>query len=240
MNKAFLNWSSGKDALMALLEVEEKNDLSVETLLTTYNSDSDRVSMHGLSLELLEKQTEALGLPLKKIALSGTTPMQEYNEIMQKATSELKEQGFTHSIFGDIFLEDLKAYREEEAQKAGMEVVFPLWQKNTKNLIKNFIELGYKAVVVCIDAQKLNSSFCGREIDFDFLNDLPQNVDPCGENGEFHTFVYDGPRFSNPVQFKKGEQVLRDFSPSTSEGDSCFTDEKDWSQKFYYQELIWF
>lgn len=238
MNKAFLNWSSGKDATMALVESETNSDLSIEKLVTTYNSDFNRVSMHGLDVALLEQQAEALGLPLMKVALSGTTPMDEYNRIIARAHDALKNAGFTHSVFGDIFLEDLKNYREEQTEKAGLKCRFPLWKRNTQDLIDRFISQGYKALAVCIDAQKLDKSFCGREIDRDFIKDLPAGVDPCGENGEFHTFVYDGPRFSKPVSFDKKEIVMRDYSPENDDDDHCFKDDiQDWSYKFYYREL---
>lgn len=237
MKKAYLNWSSGKDACLALYKLQRENTYAVEKLVSTTNSATDRVSMHGLRNELLLQQAKEIGLPLQLITLNGNLGMQEYNAVMENAVEKLKNEGFAYSVFGDIFLEDLKAYREEQLAKAGLTAVFPLWKKDTRQLLLEFISAGFKAVVVCVNASKLDKSFCGRLLDENFLNDLPENVDPCGENGEFHTFVFDGPIFKNPVSFKKGEIVEKDYQPAKDD-DNCFSEDKSWDTRFYYCDLI--
>jgi len=236
MTKAYLNWSSGKDAMLALHQLQQSQEISIQKLVTTVNADFNRVSMHGLPLELLEKQAESLQLPLHQIPLSGQVSMQTYNKAMQEHIELLKAEGVTHAVFGDIFLEDLKTYREEQLQKVEIQAVFPLWKKDTKSLLKEFIDLGYKAIVVCTNANYLDESFCGRMIDHDFVKDLPPNVDACGENGEFHTFVFDGPLFSFPVEFELGEKVLRDYAPSDE--DDCYQEPQSWDHKFWYVDLL--
>lgn len=234
--KSYLNWSSGKDAMLALHYVLESGNFSVEKLITTVNTTYGRVSMHGIRWEILQKQAQALGVPLHVIELNEQVSLPEYNRVMEKQIQVLKNEGFTHTVFGDIFLEDLKKYREEQLVRVGITPVFPLWKKDTKILLRQFIDLGYRAVVVCTNAKKLDKSFCGKIIDTDFIKDLPADVDPCGENGEFHTFVFDGPLFANPVDFQLGKKVLSDFTPS--EDDDCFTEEQPWDYKFWYQDLM--
>ncbi|WP_079734303.1 Dph6-related ATP pyrophosphatase [Salegentibacter salegens] len=239
MKKAYINWSSGKDAALALYKVQQDSEYSVEKLVTTVNTEFNRISMHGVRIELLQKQAEHLDLPLHQIKLHGEISMEEYNEVMEIETKSLLNQGFTHSIFGDIFLEDLKTYRENQLQEVGLKAVFPLWNQNTTELLEEFIESGFKAIVVCVNTDKLDKSFCGRLIDQSFLNDLSENVDPCGENGEFHTFVFDGPIFKKPIDFKIGEMVEKSYKPEELD-DNCFTDDqKSWDTSFVYCDLLW-
>lgn len=213
--KRFFNWSSGKDAAMALFELQQ-NEQTVDLLLTTTNAKYQRVSMHGLRIALLKAQATAIGIPLQLVELEENPSMESYNEAMANKLSELKNSGFTTSCFGDIFLEDLRTYREGQLKNLGITTLFPIWKKDTRTLLHRFIDLGFKAIVVCIDEQVLDKSFCGREIDRSFLADLPPHVDPCGENGEFHTFCYDGPIFSEPVSFVKRKLTRRTYpSPST-------------------------
>ncbi len=233
--KAFLNWSSGKDAMWCLHQLQEDN-LAIQKLVTTINTRTNRVSMHGLRRNLLEQQVKVLNLPLYLIELDGEISMEAYNKIMQKHLLVLQENGFTHSVYGDILLEDLREYREAELSDFPIKPVFPLWKKDTKKLILDFIDAGYKAVVVTVNAKYLDKSFCGRTIDKQFLQDLPPDVDWCGENGEFHTFVYDGPLFSNSVKFKKGEVVLKDYSPSKKT--DCFKETENWDHKFWFIDLL--
>lgn len=235
--KAYLNWSSGKDAMLALHHINKAGDHSIDKLVTTLNAEHNRISMHGVRRNLLQQQADSLGLPLQIIRLSGKLSLSRYNETMERELGKLKEEGFSNSVFGDILLEDLKAYREKQLDKVGTKAIFPLWQKNTKALIEEFLNLGYKAIVVCVNAKMLDKSFCGREIDSQFLRDLPEDVDPCGENGEFHTFVFDGPLFTKPVEFEIGETVMRDYSPSND--DDCFSDDQqDWDTKFWFTDLL--
>ncbi len=148
--------------------------------------------------------------------------MEEYEEIMSKKISDLKEHGYTHTAFGDIFLEDLRSYREHHFNKLGIVAKFPLWKKNTRTLIKDFLAIGFKAVVVAAKAEYFDETFVGKEIDHNFLNELPQGVDPCGENGEFHTFCFDGPLFSSPVSFEVGKKVFREYdAPNHSNDAGC-------------------
>jgi len=239
MNKAYLNWSSGKDSALSLYYAGKQDDLRVEKLLTTINKDVDRVTMHGVRKELLLKQAEKLGLPIEISELSAETSMEDYNRKMKAATDSLISEGFTHSVFGDIFLEDLKNYREEQLDSVGLKAVIPLWKKDTKELITEFIDLGFEAIVVCTNSKYLDDSFCGRTIDHQFVKDLPGNVDPCGENGEFHTFVFDGPVFKSPVKFKIGEKVNRSYKPAKDNDDNCFQDdEESWDTEFCFCDLL--
>lgn len=239
MKKAYLNWSSGKDAAMSLFKVRQEGKYSVEKLVTTVNTEFNRISMHGVRIELLQKQAKCLGLPLHLIELNGEVSMQKYNEVMTIETKKLLEEGFTYSVFGDIFLEDLKRYREKQLEEIGVQAVFPLWKQNTKEILMDFIETGFKAIVVCVNTDKLDKSFCGRIIDNNFLKDLPEDVDPCAENGEFHTFVFDGPIFKEPIHFKIGEMVEKSYKPAAESDDNCFSeDQKPWDTSFMYCDLL--
>lgn len=239
MQKAYFNWSSGKDSALALYRILAEREFEVTKLVTTINTDVDRVSMHGLRETLLDRQAEALGFPLEKILLHGAISMTEYSEVLGAAAQKAVDEGSTHSIFGDIFLEDLKAYRDEQLAKVGLKGVYPLWKKDTKQLITEFIELGFKAITVCVNGKHLDKSFAGRIIDHQFIADLPPAVDPCGENGEFHTFVFDGPIFSKPILFEVGEIVKRSYKPKGDQEDNCFSDdEKPWDTEFYFCDLI--
>lgn len=239
MKKAFLNWSSGKDAAFALFLLQKEKEFRVKKLVTTVNSENDRISMHGIRKELLERQSHSLEIPLQIISLHGNVSMEVYNNTMETAVLKLKEEGFTHSVFGDIFLEDLKEYRENELKKVGIEAVFPLWKRDTDELIRNFISAGFKAICVCINSKLLDVSFCGRIIDEKFIADLPEGVDPCGENGEFHTFVFDGPIFSKPVDFAVGEKVQKFYTSNQNDENDCFTEKKrTWDTSFWYCDLI--
>ena len=239
MEKVYINWSSGKDAAFALYKIQNEQKFKVEKLVTTINSEVGRVSMHGLRKELLIKQAESLQIPLQIIELNGNVSMQTYNAIMKAEVSKLIAEGFTQCVFGDIFLEDLKEYREKQLAKVGLKAVFPLWGKNTGELMDEFIAEGFKAITVCVNAKLLDKSFCGRIIDQQFIADLPKNVDPCGENGEFHSFVFDGPNFKTPINFEIGELVEKYFSPNQDEKDDCFIDKiKSWDTRFWYCDLI--
>jgi uncharacterized protein (TIGR00290 family) len=194
--------------------------------------------MHGVREELLMLQAQAIGLPLQKIILPEEPSMQEYEDIMQQAVQQLHEVRFTHAVFGDIFLDDLRRYREEQLSQAGIECVFPLWKMDTTSLIKEFLSLGFQAIVVCVNEKFLEKSFCGRIIDENFLNDLPKGVDACGENGEFHTFVFNGPIFQQPVKFKKGEIVYKKYKTPAKQNDNCFQAAVADSYGFHFCDLL--
>ena len=236
--KSFFNWSGGKDSSLALYHILKDKNYSVEKLITNVNNQHRRISMHGVREKLLELQAEAIGIPLQKIILPDQPSMADYEAHMMKTMKQLQAEKFTHSVFGDIFLEDLKIYREIQLAKVAMSGVFPLWKRDTTELIHEFIDLGFKTIVVCINEKYLDKSFCGRIIDKDFIKDLPQNVDVCGENGEFHTFVFDGPIFKNPVSYKKGEIVYKKYDAPKSAADVCFTKKDATQYGFYFCDLL--
>jgi uncharacterized protein (TIGR00290 family) len=217
--KAIFNWSSGKDSALALYTILKEDQFEVTSLLTSINQEVQRISMHGVHVSLLEKQAESLRFPLIKMEIPAEPSMQDYTEIMTRTMNKIQSQGITHSVFGDIFLEDLRQYREEQLQSIGMKAIFPLWKRNTADLMHEFLDLGFKTIVTCVNETYLDKSFAGRIIDKDFIKDLPENVDPCGENGEFHTFTFDGPIFKNPVQFEMGELVKKTYPKPKSDGD---------------------
>lgn len=219
-HKTFFNWSTGKDSALALYHLLQHKNYTVDTLITTVNSHYNRVSMHGLRNELMHAQIEAIGLPLKVIELPEQPDMNTYNTIMSKTLNDLKAQGFTHSAFGDIFLEDLKAYRETQLASINLQGVFPIWKRDTKTLLKEFLDLGFKTIIVAASAKYFDEDFVGTLIDHDFIDNLPEGVDPCGENGEFHTFCFDGPIFKHPVNFKLGEKTYKSYKNPDTEADA--------------------
>jgi uncharacterized protein (TIGR00290 family) len=205
-----MSWSGGKDSCIALYDIQRTEKYRVAALLTTLTRDYNRISMHGVRRVLLQKQANSLGLPLHEVFISKGSSNEEYEKKMSKAFSVYREQGIDSIVFGDLFLEDIRAYRENFLARHKMRGLFPVWKRDTSCFIKEFIELGFKAVVTCVDSKVLDQSFSGRLIDEAFLSSLPVDVDPCGENGEFHSFVFDGPIFSEAVKFSIGETVLRD------------------------------
>jgi uncharacterized protein (TIGR00290 family) len=237
--KSFISWSSGKDAaytLHHLIKQGKKPDL----LLTTVNQEYKRVSMHGLRIELLQKQAEALKVPLHQIPLSKDVDMKTYNRIMSQHLIELKNKGFDTAFFGDIFLEDLKRYRIEQMQKVDFITQFPIWGKNTKILSQKIIDSGIKAIVISVSASKLNKDFVGQIYNEDFLKELPNNVDPCGENGEFHTFVYDSPDFLHPIDFVIGKKTYKTYKPCSENDQNNFNNQrsqKNLDTSFWYIDL---
>jgi uncharacterized protein (TIGR00290 family) len=208
--KILFSWSSGKDSTLALHSLINNKNFNIIALLTTVTADYDRISMHGVRQELLEKQVESVGLPLEKVVISKNSSNEEYEEKIKAVLMRYKNEGVTSVAFGDIFLEDLKKHREENLARIGMKGIFPLWKQSSYVLAKQFIELKFKAIVTCVDGKQLDGKFCGRMFDGPFLKDLPKNVDCCGENGEFHSFVYAGPIFKKKILFQKGELVKRD------------------------------
>jgi uncharacterized protein (TIGR00290 family) len=214
--KALLSWSGGKDSSLCLYELVQNekynSNIQVNALLTTLTSDYDRISMHGVRRELLLAQSKSLGLPIEEVWI----PSKASNEIYQKQMinsinkwSEKNENAST-IIFGDLFVEDIRAYREEFLGGIGFECVFPIWGRDTHELGEFFIDSGFKAIICAVDPKKLDARFCGKEYDKKFLSEIPETVDPCGENGEFHTFVYDGPIFRKKIDVKVGEIVNRE------------------------------
>ncbi|HUT65554.1 MAG TPA: diphthine--ammonia ligase [Spirochaetota bacterium] len=208
--KVLFTWSGGKDSALALYELQKTNRYDVRALLTTVTEDYGRVSMHGVRETLLELQAQSLGIPLEKVYITKKGSSEEYEACMRRMFVSFKRREVLTVAYGDILLEDLRMHREKKLEELSMKALFPLWAADTSTLGRGFIDLGFRAVVVCVDSEKLDGSFCGREYDEGFLRDLPRTVDPCGENGEFHTFVYDGPNFGKKVTIDTGEVVLRD------------------------------
>jgi uncharacterized protein (TIGR00290 family) len=196
--------------------------------------------MHGVQEVLMEQQAAAIGLPLQKLVLPDQPSMSDYEGYMMQTLQGLQEEEFSHALFGDIFLEDLKVYRETQLARVGFKAVFPLWKRDTTELLHEFIDLGFKTILVCIKAELLDQSFAGRVIDKDFIKDLPKDVDPCGENGEFHTFVFDGPIFQQPVLFDKGEVVFREYKAPKDSNDNCFSKQpqRPSSMGFWFCDLL--
>lgn len=208
--KVVFTWSGGKDSTMALYELLKTDSYDVVSLMTTVAQGYDRISMHGVRIGLLEQQAVSIGIPVDKIYISQASSNEEYESKMKDRLAHYRQQGINTVIFGDIFLEDLRKYREENLAKAGMKALFPLWKRNTAELAGAFIGLGFKSVITCVDTKVLDKKFSGRDYDRQFLSDLPSGIDPCGENGEFHSFAYGGPLFQKEIPFSRGECVLRD------------------------------
>ncbi|HKW75269.1 MAG TPA: hypothetical protein VJN64_07065 [Terriglobales bacterium] len=208
--KLLLSWSSGKDSAWALHLLRQNTGYEIVGLLTTLNSAFDRVAMHSTRRAILEAQAEVAGLPLISVPLPWPCSNLEYEEIMRELCARAIAEGIQAVAFGDLFLEDIRAYRERQLQGTGLEPVFPLWQIPTHKLAREMIRTGLKAKLVCVDPKKLAPEFAGREFDEQLLADLPAEVDPCGENGEFHTCVYAGPMFANEIPVVTGERVERD------------------------------
>ena len=208
--KVIVGWSGGKDAAQALYELKLREDLQIAALLTTVTEGYDRISMHGVRRSLLSEQAKASGYALEEILIPQSCTNEIYEQRMQASLEKFQMQGISSAVFGDLFLQSVRDYREERMGRIGMRCIFPLWGKPTPALARRFIELGFRAIAVCVDTEALSREFAGREYDEDFIRDLPPGVDPCGENGEFHTFVYDGPIFSKPVRVERGEIVLRE------------------------------
>ena len=208
--KAFISWSSGKDSAFALHEMRKRADIEVIGALTTVNATHDRVAMHGVRRELLAAQAKAMALPMLEVPLPYPCPNEVYESRMETAVAEMRNQEATQVIFGDLFLEDIRDYREKQMTGTGMGCLFPLWNRDTAQLAQDMIDEGVKAHVVCVDPKRLDRSFAGRSFDRAFLSDLPEEVDPCGENGEFHTIVTAGPMYQCELQVAPGEVVERD------------------------------
>jgi uncharacterized protein (TIGR00290 family) len=205
-----VSWSGGKDSCMALQAMLEQPAYRVEALLTTITRDFDRISMHGVRVNLLRQQADSLGIRLQEISISKAASNAEYEAATGGVWETYRARGTNTVVFGDLFLQDIRAYRDRLLAKHAMTGLYPIWGTDTGGLIRRFIAAGFKTVVVCVDPKQLDPSFAGRVIDEQFVADLPANVDPCGENGEFHTFVFDGPIFRYPIRFELGEVVCRD------------------------------
>ena len=219
MEKVILAWSGGKDSALALYELQKSGNYEILALLTTVTEDYDRISMHGVRQLLLERQAESLGFPLEKVLISKNSSNEEYETKMRDVLARYVATGVSSVASGDIFLEGVRKYREDNLSKIGMKGTFPIWGRDVTELAHTFIALGFKAVITCVDSNSLDKTFAGRLFDEQFLSELPADVDLCGENGEFHSFVCDGPIFRESILYTIGDVVLRD-------------------KRFYYCDLI--
>jgi uncharacterized protein (TIGR00290 family) len=210
LEKVAFSWSGGKDCALAFHEIQGKGKYEITTLMTNVTEEFDRVSSHGTRRRLIEEQAKALGVPLDVVRISKDISQEDYESGMKVVLSKYRALGVSSMVFGDIFLEDIRKNRENILSEVGMKGIFPNWRKNTRELANVFTDQGFKAVVIAVDSKALGRGFVGREFDRQFLSDLPTSVDPCGENGEFHTFAYDGPIFRERVEHERGEVVLRE------------------------------
>lgn len=214
--KVAMSWSGGKDSCVALHELRSSGEIEVVALLTSVTREFERISMHGVPRSLLRLQADALGLRLVEAFIPPQCTNDDYEAAMAEAFVELRQEGVEAVAYGDLFLEDIRAYRDALAARNSMSAIYPVWGQNTSDFLRNFIAGGFKAVTCCVDLNILSEDFAGRLLDERFVEDLPQGVDPCGENGEFHTFVFDGPGFARPVPISTGARVVR--------GRFCFCD----------------
>jgi len=205
-----LSWSGGKDSSLALWQIVRNRKYDVQAILTTVTEGFNRISMHGVRRSLLHAQASSLGIQLEEVRIPKRASNAIYEERMKEVLTKYKERGVKQVAFGDIFLRDIRAYREERLAGIGMGGVFPLWGRDTRGLANEFIRAGFRAVICCVDPRKLSGEFCGKDFDAAFLQSIPTTVDPCGENGEFHTFVFAGPIFRRAIPVTKGQIVLRD------------------------------
>jgi uncharacterized protein (TIGR00290 family) len=234
--QCIFNWSGGKDSALALYYCLQNPELEIKYLVTTVNDAVDRISMHGVRTELLIKQAESIGIPLYQIRLPEMPGMEVYDSVMRKHLEYFRNEGITHSIFGDIFLEDLKKYRDERLAEIDMKGIYPLWKRDSHELINEFMELGFGTVIVC--TQERLERIAGREISPELILSLPDDVDVCGENGEFHTFAFKGPIFSKEIKYKTGEKVFKEYKAPENINDSCVTDTTKKLSGFWYCDLL--
>jgi uncharacterized protein (TIGR00290 family) len=234
--RSIFNWSGGKDSALALYHCLQNPDIDIKYLVTTINDAADRISMHGVRVELLIRQAESIGIPLYQIRLPEMPDMETYDNAMRRHLAHFKSEGITHSIFGDIFLEDLKQYRDERLAEVGMTGIYPLWKRDTSDLINEFLALGFGTMIAC--TQSHLEDIVGKEITPGLIRSLPVDVDACGENGEFHTFAFKGPIFKKEIRYKLGEKVFKEYpSPESVNNDADPTLLKKVSG-FWYCDLI--
>ncbi len=236
MKKCIFNWSGGKDSALALYYCLQNPDLEIKYLVTTINDAADRISMHGVRTELLVKQAESIGIPLYQVRLPEMPGMAEYDTVMRKTLKHFKAEGITHAIFGDIFLEDLKNYRDARLAEVGLSGIYPLWKRNTGDLITEFLALGFGTVISC--AEQRLERIAGKEITQELILSLPEDVDVCGENGEFHTFTFKGPIFKQAIAYLTGEKVFKQYMAPKDPDGACVSTDTPMSAGFWYCDLL--
>jgi uncharacterized protein (TIGR00290 family) len=232
--KAIFCWSGGKDSAYCLFKILEENKFEVCYLLTTLNSQFKRVSMHGTPEQLLDEQASSIGIPLLKTWVTESTNS-EYEKQMETILLKAKSEGIEYVIFGDIFLEDLRTYRENNLAKMGLKAVFPLWKMNTQRIIFDFTDKKFRTVLCCVNDGFLGEEWLGREINSSFLSQLPYDVDPCGENGEYHTFCFDGPLFKHKIEFITGEKVYKSLDVKMTDTDNAAANR---TSGFWFLDLL--
>lgn len=210
--KIAIGYSGGKDSTLALYKIQKNPDYEIDSLFVTLTEGVGRVSIHGVRHELLKQQSESLGIPLREVWIPQECSDEKYQEIMKNEVSVMKAEGVTHIAFGDIHLQDIREYREKLLEGTGLTPIFPLWNRSVDEISNEFIQLGFKTVLTCIDMDVLDRNFVGRNYDRELIKDYPKSRDICGENGEFHSFVFDGPNFEFPIRFSKGaEKITPDY-----------------------------
>ncbi|UKT65531.1 adenine nucleotide alpha hydrolase [Pedobacter mucosus] len=235
--QCIFNWSGGKDSTLALHYMLQDPSIQIRYLVTSVTEKYNRVSMHGIRESLLIKQVKSIGIPLHQIRLPEMPNMETYDDEMRKHLLKFRNEGITHAIYGDIFLEDLKTYREERLAEVGLTGIFPLWNRNTHDVINEFLQLNYKTIIVC--AQHNLKSFCGKVITKDLVDKFPLTIDPCGENGEFHTFAFEGPIFNKEIAFDLGDKVFRSYNaPKKLDNEDEETDSNFNVMGFWYIDLL--
>jgi len=234
MEDAVFVWSGGKDSALALYRVLQLKTYRIKYFVTTFSAPHYRVTMHGVAKEFIEMQADSLGIPLWPVFIPEDIKLGTYETQMHATYCQLKSIGITTAIFGDIFLKDLKLYRQQQLALANMETFFPLWGEPTLHLVQEFINLNFKALLICVSDYRLGPSFLAKQIDQEFLNALPIQVDPAGEQGEYHSFVYAGPIFNNVIPFKTGDVILRDFAVKAATA----TNTQNYDTKFWFLELL--
>jgi uncharacterized protein (TIGR00290 family) len=236
MINCIFNWSGGKDSALALYHSLKDPNIKIRHLVTTVNDSADRISMHGVRTELLIMQAERIGIPLYQIRLPEMPGMAEYDAIMHQHLQQFKAEGITHAIFGDIFLEDLREYRDNRLAEVGLTGLYPLWKRPTTELINEFLNLGFGTIIAC--TQERLEYIVGKEIDQELLASLPADVDVCGENGEFHTFVFKGPIFSKSINYKTGEKVFKQYKAPSAPNDGDHAKSSQNLSGFWFCDLI--
>ena len=234
--KCIFNWSGGKDSAVALYHCLKNPGLDIRYLVTTVNDAVDRISMHGVRTELLIKQAESISIPLYQIRLPEMPDMETYDNTMRQHLEFFRGEGITHSIFGDIFLEDLKKYRDDRLAEVGMTGIYPLWKRDSQALMDEFLSLGFGTVIACV--QERLERIVGKEITPELIQALPDDVDVCGENGEFHTFAFKGPIFKNEIKYKTGEKVFKEYKPPENADSSCISADPQKRSGFWYCDLL--
>lgn len=234
--KCIFNWSGGKDSALALYYCLQNPEIEIAYLVTTINDAADRISMHGVRTELLIEQAASIGIPLYQIRLPEMPGMKEYDKVMHHHLSHFKSECITHSIFGDIFLQDLRDYRDARLSELGLTGIYPLWKRDTTDLINEFLTLGFGTVIAC--TQQRLERIAGRELSIELINSLPADVDPCGENGEFHTFTFKGPIFQKEIAYKTGEKVFKEYQAPKNADDSCTQTVDEKPAGFWYCDLL--